>query len=118
MLGCCLLTCGHSPEVIYVVETCATFPLEYAANEEDDILAAGSSPSQAEWQAYVHEVVPLNLETHQGPITGIEGKLPVCSEYVTLEQKTAHACFIDEGDVIGDWQLHLIAGSQVPYFHT
>ena len=42
-------------------------------------MAAGSSPSQAEWQADVHEVASMNFDTDKEPITGVDGKLPVSS---------------------------------------
>ena len=72
------------------------------------MLISSPNPSQAEWEAYVHEVVPLNFETDKGPVTGIEGKLPASSGDVTGEQITPLACFLDDGDeVISNQQFQL-----------
>ena len=81
MGGCCGLVHGYTSKVIDVTED-GSHPVEFPCDEAGDILAVSCCPAKIKRETYVSVVGPFDAEANQGPISMIQGKLPVGLSHV------------------------------------
>ena len=84
MGSCCRFVHGYASKVITVAEDGCSLPVELPCDEASDILAVNCCPTKTKRDAYVSVVSPLEVETNQGPISGVQWELPVGQSHICL----------------------------------